>query len=221
MATAAAFVLAGAAQAGTIGAASLDDVTLGGNATAYWADALNYYGSNPGSDASSFAAAFAGYGNGGAWSLMGTAQGNSFSVANSAFNYSFSKNAGNQSGTWSITNLSAAQVVLDLAFSMHTGDAGTAFLFDNQAIGAGQTLQGSWKIEWLNNADKIPNFSNMNLFGRDLSGGAGAGAAAAITAVPEPATWAMLLTGLCGIGLTLQRGQPARVKKKHGNNNSQ
>ncbi len=212
MATAAAFVLAGAAQAGTIGAASLDDVTLGGSATAYWSDALNYYGSNPGSDASSFAAAFASYG-GSAWNLMGTAQGNSFTVANSAFNYSFSKDAGNKSGTWSITNLGLAQVVLDLAFSMHTGDAGTAFLFDNQAIGAGQTLQGSWKIEWLNNADNIPNFSNMNLFSRDLSGGAGAGGGGgAAAAVPEPTTWALLLAGLCCMGLVLKR-QPTRVKK--------
>ncbi|UTY58007.1 PEP-CTERM sorting domain-containing protein [Massilia sp. erpn] len=212
MATAAAFVLAGAAQAGTIGAASLDDVTLGGSTNAYWSDALNYYGSNPGNDANSFAAAFAGYGSG-AWSLLGTAQGNSFTVVNSAFNYSFSKNAGNQDGTWSITNLGAA-VVLDLAFSMHTGDAGTAFLFDNQVIGAGQTLQGSWKIEWLNNAGKIPNFSNMNLFSRDLGSAAGAGAAAAIAAVPEPATWAMFLAGLGGIGLSLKRSHPARAKKK-------
>lgn len=214
MATAAAFVLAGAAQAGTIGAASLDDVTLGGTATAYWSDALNYYGSNPGSDASSFAAAFASYGNGGAWSLMGTAQGSSFTTVNSAFSYSFSKDAGNQSGTWAITNLSAAQVVLDLAFSMHTGDAGTAFLFDNQVFGAGQTLQGNWKIEWLNNADNVPNFSNMNLFSRDLSGGAGAGGGVTAAAVPEPTTWAMFLVGLCSIGLTLKRRQPARVKKK-------
>lgn len=212
MATAAAFVLAGAAQAGTIGAASLDDVTLGGSATAYWSDALNYYGNNPGSDSNSFAAAFAGYGSG-AWSLLGTAQGNSFTAVNNAFGYSFSKDAGGQSGSWAITNLSAAQVVLDLAFSMHTGDAGTAFLFDNQAIGAGQTLQGSWRIEWLNNAGKVPNFSNMNLFSRDLSGGAAGGGGSA-AAVPEPTTWAMLLIGLCGMGLVLQRRQPARVKKK-------
>ncbi|WP_374015162.1 PEPxxWA-CTERM sorting domain-containing protein [Massilia sp. BJB1822] len=34
-----------------------------------------------------------------------------------------------------------------------------------------------------------------------------------MTAVPEPTTWAMLLAGLCCMGLVLKR-QPARVKKK-------
>ena len=69
-----------------------------------------------------------------------------------------------------------------------------AFLFDNQSVNAGQTLGGTWSIEWFTgNNQANPAFSNLTMFGREIA------------AVPEPGAYAMLLAGLGLIGFVAWR----------------
>lgn len=195
--------------------ASVDDITLGSGNGAHFADAMAYSDKNPAKGAAGntagFQSAFASdlYGIG-AWSLLGKVEGGSVSdVGSDLFSFSFDLGTG-KAGTWSITNNSTSKdVTLDLTFAMHASDASTAFLFDEQTLMAGQTVQGTWKIEWLKSGN-VPGFSNLALFAREISYSPAAlpgSPAAGIPAlpVPEPASWAMMLTGLGLIGLCRRR----------------
>ncbi|WP_229415709.1 PEP-CTERM sorting domain-containing protein [Pseudoduganella armeniaca] len=90
-------------------------------------------------------------------------------------------------GLWSVTNTSATTgVTLDLAFAMHAGSPGAAWLFDDQVILPGQTLDGTWEVRWTNRAGVPPDFASLALFGRDV----------VLAPVPEPGAVGMLLAGL-------------------------
>lgn len=179
-----------------IGSASAADVTLGGQP----ADAFAYQqGWNPHAgpqgDTSGFDSAFAGSGTG-AFELLDKLDQNEGFGNMGALTFTFSQTTGTN-GLWTVTNTSATDnVTLDLVFAIHAGNQGGAWLFDDQKLGAGETVEGSWQILWtvgMNNAN--PDFSNLTLFGRDM----------VTTPVPEPGTYAMLLAGLGVAGVAVRR----------------
>ncbi|UGQ49040.1 PEP-CTERM sorting domain-containing protein [Massilia endophytica] len=194
-AAAATLILAASAHAagGTdVGNTSVDDVTLNGqNADAFvFASGWNPH---PG-DTSGFGTSFDSYGSG-AWSILDKMDGGSGFQGNSGFEFTFTHASGSDTqGTWTIRNTGASSVTLDLAFAIHAGNGAGAFLFDNETIGAGATLNGTWKIDWFTgNNQSTPGFSNLTVFGRD------------VTPVPEPESWGMLLGGLGLLGAAAAR----------------
>ncbi len=190
---------ASAFGATTIGNTSADDVMLATRAS----DAFVFTPAwnpqaGPNGDTSGFGTAFAGYGSG-AWTLLGKQDGASstgFGLL-SGLNFTFDAGSGT-SGTWTVTNTASHSVALDLVLALKAADGAGAFLFNNQAINAGQTLSGTWHIDWFTgNKQANPDFSNVTMFGRDFDGVA--------PPVPEPGAYAMLLAGLGLIGVVARR----------------
>jgi hypothetical protein len=181
---------------GSIGGASLDDVTLAGE----HADDLVYSSLNP-MNSGSLAFSFEFWNTGSLfWTTLETVDGKWVTDYSSRFDFTFGKDKSAKSGTWSITNVSKKyDAQLDLTLDIHASNASTAFLFDNTKIAAGQTLNGTWDIEWLNKGGQIPGFSNAVLFGRDLT------LTTAIPAVPEPGTLPMVVGGLALVALAARR----------------
>jgi len=187
----------------TIGNTTADDVTLDAQA----ADAFVFTpGWNPQAgpfgDTSGFGSAFESSGSN-LWTLLGKHEGGSssgFSLS-SGLNFTFDFGTGT-TGTWTITNTSATQAAtLDLVLALKAADGAGAFLFDNQMINAGQTLSGTWHIDWFTgNNQANPDFSNVTMFGRDFDGVA--------PPVPEPGEYAMLLAGLGVLGFIARRRKP-------------
>jgi hypothetical protein len=198
-AAAAACLLAGSAFA-DIGTASVNDVTLNGSV----ADAFAYQAgwnpqAGPTGDTSGFGTTFDSFGIG-PWDLLGKKDGSS--TFSNTGQLTFTLTGSGTSGTWTVTNTSATlNAQLDLVFALHAGNQGGAWLFDNQAIAAGQTLNGTWAINWTvgQNGTNHPDFSNATIFGRDLG----------TTPVPEPATYGMLLAGLGLVGAIARRRRGA------------
>jgi hypothetical protein len=86
----------------------------------------------------------------------------------SALRFSFDKTSG-RAGIWTLTNADLANAVeLDLVFALHTGGGSGAWLFDEQKIGAGQTLNGTWALNLFNNGGKYSGYSNLTVFGRNF-----------------------------------------------------
>lgn len=178
----------------SIGNASADDVKLANNN----ADNIAFSTVNPmqyDGNAAGFAGTF-GTPASGAWNVLGTVDANgALTDKSSLLDFSFNKTT----GAWSVTNTSATQnVTLDLTLAIHASSASTAFLFDDQGIAAGQTLSGTWQIEWLNNGGQVPGFSNAVFFGGDTT-------FTNVSAVPEPGTLPMVLAGFAVLGAAAWR----------------
>ena len=154
--------------------------------------------------ASQFAAASLTAANG--WTLAETVQSDNGvltltdKAALDGLSFSFTQAANHTTGTWSVTNTNLTKnTTVDLTLSFHAGNNVGSFLFDNQAVSAGQTLTGTWAIKWLNNANSassIPLFSNVGIY---------TGQRSLTSAVPEPATYGMMLAGLGLVGFVARR----------------
>jgi hypothetical protein len=173
---------------GIVGNASTDDVTLGGADS----DACHVYEGNaqsgPNGDTSGFDPAPFGTG----WSLLAKVD-SAGTVADAAggppLTLGFSQTNGT-SGTWSLT--STTPLLIDLVFAMHAGGRTGAFLFDDELFAANVTKNGTWLIEWVNNGNQVPNYSNLTVFWRDER--------LPPQQVPEPGTLALLAAILVSIG---------------------
>ncbi|WP_338766604.1 PEP-CTERM sorting domain-containing protein [Massilia sp. METH4] len=189
----------------SIGAASADDVTLeNADAGMIAFSTVNpmQYGGNTAGFSSEFGKADTS-----AWGVLGTVEkSGTLADASTLFDFSFDKTSAT-SGTWTITNTSSTlNATLDLTVAIHAANASTAFLFDNQDVAAGQTLSGTWSIEWLNNGGQVPGFSNLVFFGRDIST-----STPTLLPVPEPHALPMTLAGFAVLGAVAWRRRGKRA----------
>lgn len=174
-----------------IGSAGAADVTLDGRpADAFaFAEGWNPH-AGPDGDTSGFGSTFDAFGSG-PWQLLDKYDHTEGFSNMGQLTFTFSETTGTM-GDWSVTNTSATMMMtLDLVFAIHAGNQGGAWLFDNETILPGQTLDGTWRIMWENGGGNHPDFSNLALFGRDI----------VLTPVPEPATYGMLLLGIGALAL--------------------
>ncbi len=179
-----------------IGSASAADVTLDGQQ----ADAFVYQqGWNPHAgpqgDPSGIGTAFDAFGSG-SYNLLDKYDHNQGFSNTGTLTFTFTETTGTN-GLWTVTNTSATSIVtLDLVFAIHAGNQGGAWLFDDETILPGETLQGDWEILWtVGNNNAHPDFSNLTLFERNM----------VMTPVPEPGTYAMLLAGLVVTGVAYRK----------------
>jgi hypothetical protein len=172
-------------QTSFIAGATTDDVTLGGMDSSQ----CIISGVNPAQGATGNTSGFDGaFGSG--WSLLGKGAG-STTIDGVTFTLGFTQTT-DTSGTWTLTTDKNA--TFDLVFAMHASDHSGAFLFDDHTSFAATAQNGGWVIQWLNNGGAVPGFSNINFFVRDI-----------VAAVPEPATYGLLLAGLVVGGFMARR----------------
>ena len=173
-----------------VGTSQTSDVSFAGLASDACVIAGNNAQSGPSGDTSGFDGTF-----GTGWSLLGKLPPTSGTSTLNGVNFTWGfTGSGTGPGTWTLT--ADQNVTLDLVFAMHASNNTGSFLFDGLSLVAGQT--GTWQIDWVNNGDQNPAYSNLTLFARDIT-----------TAVPEPETYALMLAGIGMMGFMAKRRRPA------------
>lgn len=192
---------ASAFAAPKVGGATVIDATLGGDKADSFAFSLVNPNQGPKGNTSGFSSAFASYAasNTSAWSLVGKATGDvtsaSQTVNGAKLTWTFDVDSTKKSGTFSVKSDKA--IVLDFTMAVHAGNASSAWLFDNVALQANTTQNGTFAIKWLNNGGQVPGFSNVTMFARDVT----------VSPVPEPESYAMMLAALGMITVLKRRKQ--------------
>ena len=176
----------------SVGTASTADVTFAGMASDQCVVSKVNPQQGPDGNSSGFASAFGP----GAWSLLGKVSGGTGSalVNGVTFAWTFAQQSGT-SGTWSVTTDKDAS--FDLVFAMHAGNRSGAFFFDDLTTVANHINANTWTINWLNGGGQVPDFSNLTIFERNV--------AQLPTAIPEPATYALMLSSLAVMGFVVRR----------------
>lgn len=211
----ASLALTATGQAGTIGSASINDVTLGSSTAGYlsYGDGINPQSQGPGGGSTGFGPAFAATGTG-SWMRLAAFDvlaDNGFLLSSNALGPTLKMTfdrSDTRHGSWTVANTSTStDLTLDLVFAIHTGGGSGAFLFDGQLLKAGTSQSGQWALNMLNDGGNYSGYSNLTIFGRDAqlaaagaNGGAGLGAAAKVD-VAEPGTLPVILTGLALLGV--------------------
>lgn len=197
-----------AARGASAGQSSAADATLAGNtANAYvWSNGLNP-NQYPNGNTAGFSASFAqeAASSQSTWSLVGAAAGNvdsaSASISGANLTWGFTKPSTNTSpGTFWIESDKA--ITLDLTLAVHAANESGAWLFNDLSLAANTALNGSYSIKWVNNGGKVPGFSNVALFARDVSI---TPVKNIVSPVPEPDTWAMVAASLGVLGFAARR----------------
>lgn len=187
-----------------VAGASTDDVTLQGAAADRCHLSLVNPQGGPNGDASAFSAAF-----GSNWSLLakidssGRITPDPAAAGPASLDLDFGLRARtNTAGTWTV--MSDRSITLDLVFAMHAGGTTTAFLFDNEALAARTLAAGDWTIEWRNNGNRVPAYSNLTLFYRDVSATT---PSAPPSEVPLPGALGLLAAGAACLALSRRRAR--------------
>ena len=173
----------------SIGTAKATDANLNGvYATSFaWSNTAN----PAKGDSTGFESNFASYGKADpTWTLLGTndtkpGDSNSASIGGATLTWTYDS----QASTWQIKSDSA--VMIDLVLAVHAESESGAWLFNDLVLGENSSQAGSFAINWTNNGGQTPGFSNFSIFARDVGA-----APAAVSPVPEPETYALMLAAL-------------------------
>jgi len=194
-----------------MGSADTTDVTLGERTSSF----IAFSQQNPANgNTTGFSSSFESMGLGN-WNFVGSTDSqNGASFDYNGFKIDFAQLTNDKVGTWTVTNTDLKHdATLDLVMAIHASNASTAFLFDNQFVAAGQKMQGTWAIGWLNNGGNIPAFSNVAFFNRDMSLKTTPSTDPGKPAndVPEPGPIALIGLGLATMMLLRKRARPISV----------